>query len=133
MIKATAIAGLITIAFCHQAMADPNLIRISFDDNDCPLSVANDEDTCLEPAAGRACRNPGQPIIWQAAPGPNRPQFTIRPKGANPIFGCGLVSTPGAVLNCQISGTATRGETYEYGIANTATGCDLDPQIFIFR
>ena len=130
----TLIAALITLAFCHQATADVALIRINFDaDDGCPLSVENDEDVCVQPAIGRACRSIGQPVIWQAAPGPNRPQFTIRPKDVNPLTGCSLTSTPGAVLNCRISDTATPGATYEYGIANTATGCEMDPHIFILR
>ncbi len=134
MKKITAITGLIMLTFGYLAQADVDLVRINFDSNQCPQSVTNDEDKCPQQAAGRACRRPGQRIIWQAAQGPNRPQFTIQPKGdGNVIVDCTLVSTPGAVLNCRISDTATVGEAYEYGIANTEIGCPLDPQILIVR
>ncbi len=131
MIKTTAIVTLIAIAFCTNAMADVDLIRINFDAEGCPQDVANDEDVCPQRAAGRACRRPGQRVIWQAAPGSTRPQFTIDPKGSDVIVGCSLTSNPGAVLNCRIADNATAGESYEYGIANTADGCPLDPHIFI--
>ncbi|MEE8042505.1 MAG: hypothetical protein V3T15_06920, partial [Pseudomonadales bacterium] len=71
--------------------------------------------------------------IWQAAPGGNRPQFTIQPKGDNPVVGCSMTSNRGAVLNCRISADVEPGDSYEYGIANTAIGCPLDPHIFIIR
>ncbi len=129
----TAIAAFTLFAFCHLAMADVDLIRINFDAEGCPQSVENDEDNCPQPAAGRACRSAGQPIIWQAAPGSNRPQFTIVPKGENPIVGCSMTSNPGAVLNCRISGNVAVGDSYDYGITNTATGCPLDPHILIIR
>ena len=134
MKKTTVTAALISLAFSYQATADVDLIRINFDSEQCPQSVSNDEDSCLQSVAGRACRKPGQRIIWQAAQGPNRPQFTIQPKGGtNVIVGCSLTSTPGAVLNCRISDSATVGESYDYGVANTAKGCPLDPRILIVR
>lgn len=134
MIKTAVIATLIAITFCPGAMAaNVDLIQINFDDESCPTGVVNDDDRCLEPAPGRACRRPGQQIIWQAAPGPNRPQFTIQPKDDNPIVGCSLTSNQGATLNCRIDDNATPGTIYEYGIANTAIGCPLDPHIFISR
>jgi len=135
--KTTVIAALISLAFSYQATADVDLIRINFDSEQCPQSVSNDEDSCPQSVAGLACRKPGQRIIWQAAQGPNRPQFTIQPKGitngiTNVIVGCSLTSTPGAVLNCRISDSATVGKSYDYGVvANTE--CPLDPRILIVR
>jgi hypothetical protein len=127
------IAAVIAFFAFNPAFADVDLIRVDFDAEACPVSVENDEDSCPQPAPGRACRRAGQPIIWQAAPGSNRAQFTIEPKGANPIVGCSMTSTPGGVLNCRISTDVAVDESYEYGISNAATGCALDPQIFIIR
>lgn len=132
-ITTTTAAMLITLAWCAQALADPNLIIVNFDDQGCVQGVQNDEDICPQPSAGRACRRAGQPILWRAAPGPNRPQFTVHFKGLDPVVGCSLTSTPGGTLSCRVGGDVAPGDVYEYGIANTASGCGLDPHIFILR
>lgn len=106
----------------------PLLVRF---ENGCPREVVPPHvSSCPSPIPDAVCREKGKKIIWVAVKDgqldPNQ-EFGLSGVPAKKTNGNSCMQSNSGQLKCKINNDA-KGD-YKYSV--TATGCDLDPRIYV--